>query len=97
MILRWLAAFAAATTPFALITVAALNYYYGPSALFWDSGYFAYHAAFSTEWPMWEPSLYYGIRLETFRRGGSGCLNRISALISGASAGVRLPCGEAAG
>ena len=30
-------------------------------------------------------------------RGGSGCLNRISALVSGASAGVRLPYGEAAG
>ena len=28
---------------------------------------------------------------------GSGCLNRISASISGASAGVRLPCGVAAG
>ena len=29
-------------------------------------------------------------------RGGPGCLNRISASISGASAGVRLPNGEAA-
>ena len=29
-------------------------------------------------------------------RGGPGCLNRISASISGASAGVRLPSGEAA-
>jgi transposase-like protein len=29
--------------------------------------------------------------------GGSGCLNRFSASISGASAGVRLPCGGAAG
>ena len=30
------------------------------------------------------------------RRAGPGCLNRISASISGASAGVRLPCGWAA-
>ena len=30
-------------------------------------------------------------------RGGPGCLNRFSASISGASAGVRLPCGGAAG
>ena len=30
-------------------------------------------------------------------RGGPGCLNRFSASISGASAGVRLPCGLAAG
>jgi hypothetical protein len=29
-------------------------------------------------------------------RGGPGCLNRIFASISGASAGVRLPCGGAA-
>jgi hypothetical protein len=29
-------------------------------------------------------------------RGGPGCLNRFSASISGASAGVRLPSGEAA-
>ena len=32
----------------------------------------------------------------TGERGGPGCLNRISASISGASAGVRLPSGEAA-
>ena len=30
-------------------------------------------------------------------RGGPGCLNRFSASISGASAGVRLPSGAAAG
>ena len=30
-------------------------------------------------------------------RGGPGCLNRISASISGASAKVRLPSGVAAG
>jgi VIT1/CCC1 family predicted Fe2+/Mn2+ transporter len=30
-------------------------------------------------------------------RGGPGCLNNFSASISGASAGVRLPCGGAAG
>jgi HdeA/HdeB family len=30
-------------------------------------------------------------------RGGPGCLNRFSASISGASAGVRLPSGVAAG
>src|SRR6266446_7111808 len=30
-------------------------------------------------------------------RGGPGCLNSLSASISGASAGVRLPCGGAAG
>jgi DNA-binding Lrp family transcriptional regulator len=29
-------------------------------------------------------------------RGGPGCLNRVSASISGASAGVRPPCGLAA-
>src|SRR5664279_1858039 len=29
------------------------------------------------------------------KRGGPGCLNRISASISGTSAGVRLPCGVA--
>src|SRR4029077_1859240 len=32
----------------------------------------------------------------TDHRGGPGCLNRFSASIGGASAGVRLPCGEAA-
>ena len=31
------------------------------------------------------------------QRGGLGCLNRFSASISGASAGVRLPSGAAAG
>src|SRR5260370_37625578 len=31
------------------------------------------------------------------RRAGPGCLNRISASISGASAGVRLPSGAAVG
>jgi hypothetical protein len=31
------------------------------------------------------------------KRGGPGCLNRFSASISGASAGVRLPSGVAAG
>ncbi len=31
------------------------------------------------------------------QRGGPGCLNRFSASISGASASVRLPSGEAAG
>jgi hypothetical protein len=36
-------------------------------------------------------------QLEASLRGGPGCLDRISASISGASAGVRLPCGEAAG
>jgi hypothetical protein len=30
-------------------------------------------------------------------RAGPGCLNRVSASIGGASAGVRLPCGVAAG
>ena len=30
-------------------------------------------------------------------RGGPGCLNSFSASMSGASAGVRLPSGEAAG
>ena len=33
---------------------------------------------------------------EALLRGGPGCLNRISASISGASAGVRLPSGGAA-
>ena len=32
-----------------------------------------------------------------FERGGPGCLNRFSASLSGSSAGIRLPCGEAAG
>jgi hypothetical protein len=31
------------------------------------------------------------------KRAGPGCLNRVSASIGGASAGVRLPCGVAAG
>jgi hypothetical protein len=31
------------------------------------------------------------------KRGGPGCLNRFSASISGASAGVRLPCARLAG
>ena len=31
------------------------------------------------------------------QRGGPGCLNSFSASMSGASAGVRLPSGEAAG
>ena len=35
-------------------------------------------------------------RLKKIKRGGPGCLNRISASISGASAGVRLPSGGAA-
>jgi hypothetical protein len=34
---------------------------------------------------------------ESAKGGGPGCLNRFSASISGASAGVRLPCGRAAG
>jgi hypothetical protein len=34
---------------------------------------------------------------QPFNRGGPGCLNRFSASISGASAGVRLPSGVAAG
>ena len=33
---------------------------------------------------------------DAFDRAGPGCLNRFSASISGASAGVRLPSGEAA-
>jgi len=36
------------------------------------------------------------IKMRTRARGGLGCLNRISASISGASARVRLPSGEAA-
>ena len=36
-----------------------------------------------------------GIDLAWEVRGGPGCLNRISASISGASAGVRLPSGGA--
>jgi hypothetical protein len=35
--------------------------------------------------------------IEAIHRGGPGCLTRISASISGASAEVRLPCGGAAG
>jgi hypothetical protein len=35
--------------------------------------------------------------IEGIIRGGPGCLNRFSASISGASAGVRLPSGVAAG
>ena len=37
------------------------------------------------------------IELSAAVRAGSGCLNRFSASISGASAGVRLPSGGAAG
>jgi hypothetical protein len=37
------------------------------------------------------------IYVKTGERGGPGCLNRFSASISGASAGVRLPCGGARG
>ena len=37
------------------------------------------------------------ILLAADARGGPGCLNRISASLSGASAGVRLPSGGAAG
>jgi hypothetical protein len=33
--------------------------------------------------------------IDTSSRGGPGCLNRFSASIGGASAGVRLPSGEA--
>jgi hypothetical protein len=40
-----------------------------------------------------DPDANYALKL----RGGSGCLNRFSASISGASAGVRLPSGVAAG
>jgi hypothetical protein len=40
---------------------------------------------------------YHGVFITTKEdRGGPGCLNRFSASISGASAGVRLPSGEAA-
>ena len=39
----------------------------------------------------------YANQLKGAARGGPGCLNRISASISGASAGVRLPSGGAAG
>ena len=38
-----------------------------------------------------------GVSLPVFLRAGSGCLNRFSASLSGASAGFKLPCGEAAG
>jgi hypothetical protein len=37
------------------------------------------------------------VRRISAQRGGPGCLNRFSASISGASAGVRLPSGVAAG
>jgi hypothetical protein len=51
--------------------------------------------------PQWEfPRLCRGgIKSLTYPavRGGPGCLNRVSASISGASAGVRLPSGVAAG
>ncbi len=39
----------------------------------------------------------YGAYQAQWVRGGPGCLNRFSASISGASAGVRLPSGLAAG
>ena len=42
----------------------------------------------ATHWPMLDP---------VAKRGGSGYLNRISASLSGVSAGFRLPCGGAAG
>jgi hypothetical protein len=43
------------------------------------------------------PRFYYFISHLPELRGGPGCLNRFSASISGASAGVRLPSGVAAG
>jgi hypothetical protein len=36
------------------------------------------------------------VQVMSKNRGGPGYLNSFSASISGASAGVRLPCGEAA-
>ena len=43
------------------------------------------------------PLGYFGSDLDAVKRGGPGCLNSLSASISGASARVRLPCGLAAG
>jgi hypothetical protein len=67
----WLGAFLSFAIPLALITVATLNHYYGPNAYFWDSGYFAYQASFSTTWPMWMPPIHHVDptvgRVETFR------------------------------
>src|SRR5215831_487837 len=51
--------FLAALTPFVLTLVVTLNHYYGPDVVFWDSGYFAYQASFSTTWPMWHPPMYH--------------------------------------
>jgi hypothetical protein len=53
-------------------------------------------AVLTTEDPN-RPSDLYVLKGPAGNRAGSGCLNRISASISGASAGVRLPCGLAAG
>ncbi len=44
-----------------------------------------------------EPEIIPSEILRYFERGGPGCLNSFSASMSGASAGVRLPSGEAAG
>lgn len=67
----WLGGFLSFAIPFALITVATLNHYYGPNAYFWDSGHFAYLASFSTTWPMWMPPIHHVDptigRVETFR------------------------------
>ncbi len=43
-----------------------------------------------------DPKIFWNA-VDAEKRGGPGCLNRFSASISGASAGVRLPCGVAAG
>lgn len=43
--------------PFALSAAYALNHFYGVGAFFWDSGFLAYMATFSTSWPMLMPEL----------------------------------------
>ena len=49
------------------------------------------------KWPRRSPSLADMIRHLMDQRAGSACLNSFSASLSGASAGFKLPCGEAAG
>lgn len=56
--LKWL--FACLCVLFCAVLVADynLNHFYRTGAYFWDSGEFAYHASFSTSWPMLLPPIF---------------------------------------
>jgi hypothetical protein len=66
---------------------AMVRHHYGP----WDKRY--YHVLAYLEA---KQLISIAKKKSSFQRGGPGCLNRLSASISGASAGVRPPCGLAA-